>query len=70
MPRKIISLNDSNWRFGPVPQKPFGGVNDRDDVREWLPAQVPGDVRPDLLRAGKISDPFYAKSNEESKWVD
>ncbi len=70
MTRNIISLNDSSWRFGSVAQKPFSNVNDLADVTEWLPAQVPGDVRLDLLRAGKISDPFYADNNESSQWVD
>jgi|GEM_PF-331753 beta-mannosidase len=70
MTREIISLNDSNWRFGSVAQKPFADINDLDKVTEWLPAQVPGDVRLDLLRAGKISDPFYADNNETSQWVD
>ena len=70
MTRKTISLNDSNWRFGSVAQKPFGDVNDLADVTDWLPAQVPGDVRLDLLRAGKISDPFFADNNEESQWID
>ncbi len=68
--RKIISLNDSNWRVGSVAQKNFGEVNDLDAVTEWLPAQIPGDVRLDLLRAGKISDPFYADNNESSQWAD
>ncbi|MBI3912729.1 MAG: hypothetical protein HY327_00830 [Chloroflexi bacterium] len=68
--RRIISLNDDRWRVGRVTQKPFGNVNDLGEAREWLPAQVPGDVRLDLLRAGKISDPFYADNNESSQWVD
>lgn len=70
MTRKIISLNDSNWRVGSVTQKPFGNVNDLDEVTEWLPAKVPGDVRLDLLRAGKINDPFYADHNKSSQWID
>jgi beta-mannosidase len=70
MTRKTISLNDSNWRFASVTQKPFGDVNDFAEARDWLPAQVPGDVRLDLLRAGKIADPFYAATNEDSQWVD
>ena len=68
--RRIISLNDSNWRFASVAQKPFGDVNDFAEARDWLPAQVPGDVRLDLLRAGKIADPFYATNNKDSQWVD
>ncbi len=70
MSRRIISLNDSNWRFASVTQKPFGDVNDLDEAHDWLPAQVPGDVRLDLLRAGKIADPYYADNNEASQWVD
>jgi len=70
MTRTLLSLNDSHWRFGSVAQKPFGDVNDLDAVTEWLPAQVPGDVRLDLLRAGKISDPFFADNNEQSQWID
>jgi beta-mannosidase len=70
MTRRVISLNDSNWRFGSVAQKPFGDVNDLAEVNDWLPATVPGDIRLDLLRAGKISDPFFAANNEESQWVD
>ncbi len=45
-------------------------MNDLAEVNDWLPAQVPGDVRLDLLRAGKISDPFIAKNNEDTQWVD
>ncbi|MEW5719395.1 MAG: glycoside hydrolase family 2 TIM barrel-domain containing protein [Chloroflexota bacterium] len=70
MTRKIISLNDSNWRLGSVAQKRFSDVNDLADVTEWLPAKVPGDVRLDLLRAGKIADLFFADNNEKSQWVD
>lgn len=70
MTRKIVPLNDSNWRFASVEQKPFGDVNDLGEAHDWLPAQVPGDVRLDLLRAGKINDPFYAANNEDSQWVD
>ncbi len=68
--KRIISLNGDQWRLGSVAQKPFGDVNDLDDVSEWLPAQIPGDVRLDLLRAGKIANPFFADNNEQSQWVD
>lgn len=68
--RKTISLNDSNWRVGSVPQKPFSDINDLAEVQAWLPATVPGDVRLDLLRAGKISDPFFGTNNQDSQWID
>jgi beta-mannosidase len=63
-------LNDSSWRFASVTQKPFGDLYDLDEARDWLPALVPGDVRLDLLRAGKIADPFYAANNQDSQWID
>lgn len=43
---------------------------DIDGVPEWLPAAVPGDVRADLLAAGRIPDPFVGLANQESQWVD
>src|SRR5512143_2920145 len=68
--REVIDLNGSVWKVGSVSQKPFGDVNDFHEVQEWLPALIPGDVRLDLLRADRISDPFYGTNNDESQWVD
>jgi beta-mannosidase len=36
---------------------------------EKLPAQVPGDNFSDLLRAGKIPDPYYRDNNTAVQWV-
>lgn len=68
--RRGISLNDSSWFVGGVAAQPFGAVEDFAHVEGWLPASVPGDVRLDLLRAGKIPDPFLGYNNEASQWVD
>ncbi|MEP7356220.1 MAG: glycoside hydrolase family 2 protein [Anaerolineales bacterium] len=35
----------------------------------WLPAQVPGCVHLDLLRAGRIPDPFYGLNELAVQWV-
>lgn len=48
---KIISLND-HWEMH------------RSDETEWIPAVVPGTVYTDLLREGKMEDPFW-KDNED-----
>lgn len=53
-----------------MPQAPFGETFDLYEVGEWLPATVPGDIRLDLLRAGRIPDPFYGMDNQQSQWVD
>ena len=36
----------------------------------WLPAEVPGHVHLDLLRAGAIPDPFYRLNERAVAWVD
>ncbi len=36
---------------------------------EWLPAQVPGCVHLDLLRAGQIPDPLYRDHEGELLWI-
>ena len=34
-------------------------------------ASVPGEVRLDLLRAGRLQgDPFYGRNNDQSRWVE
>ena len=40
------------------------------DAGEWMDAVVPGDVRLDLMRAGKIADPFVGLNHLDSRWVE
>lgn len=40
------------------------------DEQEWLPATVPGCVHTDLLRNGKIEDPFYGTNEHRLQWID
>jgi hypothetical protein len=64
-------LGGSEWRFGCVRPKLLDAqLDDRAEVEELLPATVPGNVRTDLLAAGRIEDPFYGTNNEQSQWVD
>jgi len=35
----------------------------------WLPAEVPGGVHTDLLRAGRIPDPFVGDEEKHVQWV-
>lgn len=37
---------------------------------EWLPAVVPGCVHTDLLKNGKIEDPFYGTNERNLQWID
>lgn len=40
------------------------------DETEWNTAQVPGTVHSDLLRQGKIPDPFYGTNEHDLQWID
>src|SRR5690606_12245242 len=49
---EILSLNE-DWEFSEA------------EKTDWQPASVPGTVQGDLLKLGKIPDPFL-KNNEDS----
>ena len=53
-----FSLNSTDWEF-----------RDR-STRTWLPATVPGCVHTDLLRAGRIPDPFYGNNELSLQWIE
>ena len=56
-PNQTLSLNGNDWQF-------LGG-----DSQSWQPAQVPGSVQSDLLRLGKIPDPFLLNNQDSIQWV-
>ncbi|MFC1619587.1 glycoside hydrolase family 2 protein [Candidatus Neomarinimicrobiota bacterium] len=53
----MIDLNGT-WEF-----------KSTDDV-EWTEAQVPGSVWSDLIRAGRLEDPFYRDNELKVQWVE
>jgi beta-mannosidase len=42
---------------------------DREQMKEWHPAEVPGVVQTDLLRDGLIPDPFYQDNDTRLQWI-
>jgi beta-mannosidase len=55
---RVQPLATSTWRF-------------RDcSGSAWLPAAVPGCVHTDLLRAGRIPDPFWGANELKLQWID
>ncbi|GET20697.1 beta-mannosidase [Prolixibacter denitrificans] len=40
------------------------------DKNDWLPANVPGCVHTDLMKNGKIEDPFYRLNEHDVQWID
>ena len=53
----VIELN-SNWEF------------QSENDKTYLPASVPGTVHLDLLKNGKIDDPFFRLNEHELQWID
>jgi beta-mannosidase len=54
----IVSLNGA-WSF----QQAKAGA-------AWLPATVPGTVHTDLMKAGKLADPFVGQNEADVAWVE
>jgi beta-mannosidase len=64
--RQIISLNGNDWRLCQAP------AGERRFFQEtgFLPATVPGDVRLDLVRAGRLPDLHFGQNSRAGQWVD
>ena len=52
-----IDLN-GNWKFKAT------------DEAEWKDAVVPGTVQEDLIRSGRLRDPFYRDNELDAQWVE
>jgi beta-mannosidase len=72
MSRRILDLTTLRWQFGQAPRRPFQAepADDRGEVREWLPAAVPGDVRADLVAAGRIPPVETPDGIAAGAWAD
>lgn len=73
MARKITSLNGDTWWLGQAPEDsdPNRATwQELDTVPDWLPATVPGNVRADLVRGGRLPELATALAVEEAQWVD
>ena len=73
MPRRIVELNGDDWRLGQAPADAAperAAWQELERVAEWLPATVPGNVRADLVRAGRLPELAYGTGPEAAQWVD
>ncbi len=53
-----LSLSSAPWRFRDCTEK------------TWTPATVPGCVHLDLIRSGKIPDPFWGTNETRLQWIE
>jgi beta-mannosidase len=73
VPRRTLNLNGADWQLGQAPpgaSPRLASWTELDQIREWFPARVPGNVRADLVQAGKLSDLTSKTAVERSRWVD
>jgi beta-mannosidase len=73
MTRQVLDLNGACWRLGQAPSDASPGRASWAElarIPEWLPATVPGNVRADLLRAGRLPDLHFDTQADDSQWVD
>lgn len=72
MPKDELSLN-ARWALTSFDEgqgeKHGAHLTDHDDSG-WMDAVVPGDVHLDLMRAGRISDPFVGLNYLDCKWME
>ncbi|HEY4293570.1 beta-mannosidase [Luteibacter sp.] len=56
----------SGWRFRLAQGTEADAHN---DLKDWLPAQVPGAVQTDLLALHRIGDPFWRDNEASLQWI-
>lgn len=72
MSRRVLDLSSLKWQFGQAPRRPFSASprDDRPAVSAWMPAAVPGDVRADLIAAGRIPPIDTPDGIAAGSWAD
>ncbi len=71
--RNQISLEGDDWRVGYkkiYDGSASGTISEGEKMTEWLDAVVPGNVRADLMAAGRLPDLYFGMNNERAGWVD
>jgi beta-mannosidase len=60
----LLPLASARWQLREAPATRSSRITD------WLPAAVPGCVHTDLLRAGRIPDPFHGTNELDLQWIE
>ena len=73
MTRRVLDLSGADWKLGRAPadaSPEHAEWHELERIDEWLLATVPGNIRADLVRAGRLPDLFFGTQAEDSRWVD
>ncbi len=68
-----MDLGGGDWRLGRAPAQADPEVAtwvELEQIDAWLPATVPGNIRADLMRAGRLADLYHGTQAEAAQWVD
>jgi beta-mannosidase len=69
--KKQLSLNGQWWlKYSEYASGERFNFHTDVNKTDWLPAQVPGDVHLDLMKAGIIKDPFYGIESDHCIWIE
>ena len=73
MTRQIVDLTGTDWKLAQAPADSTPEHAEWDELEQvagWLPATVPGNIRADLERAGRLPNLFVGTQARDSRWVD
>ena len=68
-----LNLGGPDWRVGYLKghaNEPAAHVQDATRIQRWFEAQVPGNVRADLMRAGVLPDLYHGDECTKHDWVN
>jgi beta-mannosidase len=71
--RDSFSLEGHDWRLGyrkVYDGSASGTIAEVEKLTEWVESTVPGNVRADLISAGRLPDLFLANNNDRATWVN
>ncbi len=66
--KKKFSLN-GNWKFKLKSHSADKITIPMSRIKKWAPANVPGTIQTDLLKAGLIEDPFLERNEYKLEWI-
>lgn len=71
--QNAISLEGDDWRLGYkklYDGSASGTIAESEKMTEWIKAVVPGNVRADMMVAGRIPDLYIGTNNERADWLN
>ncbi|MEJ2506845.1 MAG: hypothetical protein P8Y81_11355, partial [Ignavibacteriaceae bacterium] len=62
-------LLNKNWQFKLINYPLSKVALPKEKISKWIPAEIPGTIHTDLLKAGLIADPFKENNEYKLEWI-